>query len=274
MYRKILISIMLIAVMAFCSCATLKELIKPPEVTFQNLTFSDMSLFDGTLVFIFKVSNPNPVGATIDKLSYNLKINNNEFINGVLDKGINLSPGGSRNVELPVRVNYLEMFESIKGFIESDDVNYDLSGAFTIGPFDVPYHTKGDFRVPDLPEISLRSVEVSDLSISGASLNFKLEMSNSNPFAVAINSLNYDINLAGTEFADGQSTTIQNIGGSDKSIMEIPLNVNFFQLGQSAYNLLTGDSSDYKITGEMKFNVPKMGQKSFPFQRVGTVPLR
>jgi len=51
-------------------------------------------------------------------------------------------------------------------------------------------------------------------------------------------------------------------------------NVNFLKLGQSAYNLLTSESSDYELSGNMKFNVPKMGQKEFPFSKVGKVPLK
>ena len=269
--RKISLIALLLSVLFF-SCATLEQLIQKPTVELVGMSLRDMSLFDGTMVFKFKVTNPNPMGATLSNLSYNLKIDNNEFIKGVQDKGIRLPAGGWEIVELPLTVNYLEFFDSVTEFINNDEIPYDLSGSFGIMGFNIPYHTKGKLSIPKLPKVSLKSVDISGFSFLGASLNFVLELDNSNPFAVALNGLDYGIKLGGTEFVNGEAKTITNIAQNGKSTIKIPLNVNFLKLGQSAYNLLTGDSSEYELTGNMKFNVPKIGEKSFPFSKLGEVP--
>jgi len=223
MVNKLTLLALLVSVVFLCSCAALRQLIKKPSVSFDSMYLKNMSLFEGTMVFKFKLTNPNPIGANLSNLSYNLKIEQNEFIKGVVDKGINLSPGGTEIVELPITVNYLKFFETIQEFVQKDEVSYDLSGSFDIMSFNIPYHTDGKLTIPKLPKVSLKSVDVGDINLMGANLNFVLELDNSNPFAVAIIGLDYGIKLSSTRFVDGEARSITNLSQNGKSTMQISL---------------------------------------------------
>jgi LEA14-like dessication related protein len=273
MVRRMLILLLLVCTVALSGCATLKELIQKPTVAFESVTFQDMSLFDGTLVFSFKVTNPNPIGINLDKIGYDLKIGDKDLVKGTIDKGLSLKARGTETVELPISINYLDFFKSITDFINSDKIKYDLSGFFQIAMLSIPYQAKGSLDIPKIPEISLKNIQVKNISFTGASLLMTLEIDNNNPFAVAIKSLNYGINLGGAKFANGATTKPTDITKNGKSTVEIPVYVDFLKLGRSAYKLLTKSSTGYELTGNMKISIPKVGDKEFPFSKVGQIPI-
>jgi LEA14-like dessication related protein len=273
MVRRMLILLLLVCTVALSGCATLKALIQKPTVAFESVTFQNMSLFDGTLVFSFKVTNPNPIGINLDKIGYDLKIGDKDLVKGTIDKGLSLKARGTETVELPISINYLDFFKSITDFINSDKIKYDLSGFFQIAMLSIPYQAKGSLDIPKIPAISLRNIQVKNISFTGASLLMTLEIDNNNPFAVAIKSLNYGINLGGEKFANGATTKPTDITKNGKSTVEIPVDVDFLKLGRSAYKLLTKSSTGYELTGNMKISIPKVGDKEFPFSKVGQIPI-
>ncbi len=274
MSRKTVLSILaVITIILHYSCATIQQLVQKPTVTFEGISLKDMSLFEGTLLFNFKVTNPNPIGTKIRNIAYDLKINDKEFLEGTFEKGIKIAANGSNTVGLPITIEYLNLFQSVTEFIQSDRVAYDLSGIIGVGPFDIPYQTEGELDIPKLPELSLKKIEVSDFSLTGASVLFQLELRNDNSFVINPSGLDFSIKLGGIEFSEGTSSNVSPVGEGDKTTLEIPVNISFLKLGRSAYQLLTTSSSGYELAGEMKFNVPKIGERSFPFQKTGKVPL-
>ncbi|MDM8514754.1 LEA type 2 family protein [Desulfobacterales bacterium HSG16] len=142
----------------------------------------------------------------MSKISYDLKINDKKFINGVTDKYLCIDAAGSNVLELPVTFNYLDLFETMMDFIKTDSVAYDLTGSIAAGPFVLPYQTDGKFNIPNLPKVSLDQVEISKLFLAGASsLVFNLQIDNANQFDVNIKAFDYGIKLGGSQLA------IQNI---------------------------------------------------------------
>ncbi len=276
MSRKSLLIIVLVSFFFVFSCATLQQLVKKPEVTFESMSMRDMSLFEGTMVFHLKVSNPNPIGVHLSSLKYNLKINNKDFLNGVLDldKGMTLRANNIEPIELPVTINYLKFLNSVSEFITKDEVSWNLTGSFQVMGFDIPYHANGQLAIPKLPKVSLRRVDVSKISFTGASLVFLLDIENKNPFAVNLNGLDYSIKVNNSRFASGKTKKTTHIGNNRKSTLNIPVDVSFMELGRSAYNLLKKSSAGYELSGNMVFSVSVMGEKNFPFLKTGKVILR
>ncbi len=260
------------AALAVCGCATLRQLMQRPTVSLKDISARDISLFEQTLVFNFNVHNPNPVGIQLRNAAYNLKINNTEFIKGVLDKGIMLRAGQSETFALPVTVNHLELFSSVAAFASADSIPYNLSGTVGVGPFDIPYGKAGSFIIPKLPVVSLDRLKISELSLQGAAVLMKLNLANNNPFPVNISGLDYVCKLGEMELASGSAGSVAPVDQNGTSSLEVQLNLNFFELGTSAYNLLMQSTSDYELSGNMIFTVPNLGRKRFPFLSKGQVP--
>ncbi|RMH72686.1 MAG: hypothetical protein D6675_04025 [Gemmatimonadetes bacterium] len=263
-----------ILVVMLAGCTAIEQLIQKPTVQFKDVKLKDPSLFDATFVFAFEVHNPNLIGGSISQLTYDFDVNGQNFLEGVLDQGISIPAGGSSVVELPLQVEYLGFLNSVADFVHKDAVPYDLKGTFRVLGFDIPYRKTGSIDIPDLPKVSVSAVEIENLSMMGASLVFSVELDNRNPFAVNLGGLDYQITLGDTPFAEGVSRSVPPVAGGSKTTLEIPLDVNFLQLGQAAYNLLTQTATGYGISGNMNFDVPALGEKQFPFSHSGNVSLR
>jgi len=257
----------------FISCATLQQLLQKPVVTFDRVDFSNVSFTESTVHFRYKITNPNPVGISIRKATYNLKLNDKQFLQGVFDEGITIKADGSAPLDIPLTIQYFDFFKSIQDFLTSDDVNYDLSGVLSVGPFEIPYNKKGSFSVPKLPQISLSGVKIKKLSFTEAALAFTVKLKNANAFELQPQSLNYSLALANVQFAQGDVTNISSVQSNGETFIEIPLSVNILKMGRAAYNLLAQQSTSYNVTGDLKFAVPQQGIKEFPFAKSGRVSL-
>lgn len=255
-------------------CATLRGIAQKPEVRFAGVSLEHMTLFEATPVFNFKMTNPNPVRISAKRISYKMKINDRKFVNGVADKGKRIGPGASEIISVPVTIDYLDLFDTFSELDRSEQIRYELSGGIDVGPFTVPFGHKGALTAPKLPKISLKDVAVSDISLTGAKVQLVLGILNDNPFAVKLNGLEYGVKLRGKTFAQGEMLTVPPVNENGVSTVTIPLDINFFKLGRSVYALLREASSGYELTGEMRFDIPKLGERRIPFREEGEVSVR
>lgn len=271
--KKSFVNILLLTgILCVAGCQSLEHFFQKPTVTFNSIKIKDMSIQDATAVFYFDVSNPNIVGGTLSHLTYDLAVNQKSVARGAVDKGLHIPAKGFKTVELPVSINYFDIIDSLSDIATTKEIAYDLTGTVNLMGFNLPYHTSGDFPLPELPDIIVKKINVNNLSWMGAALDVVLELENNNSFGVNLNGLEYNISVGGKSLINGKSQNGTPIPQNGKTTMNIPLDVNFIRLGKSAFDLLSRKSSEYKINGEMIFEVPG-GEKRFPFSNAGTVPL-
>lgn len=265
---------LVLVVLVMMGCAMIEQFIQKPSVTYDKMELTGISFDQATLLFHFKVNNPNPIGTSIERVSYQLDLNGKQFAKGDLKQGVTLAASGTAPLDFPLTIRYFDFFESIRDFIASDQIRYVLSGSMRIGPFDVPYRTSGNLPVPRLPKMYLKQIQIDQISLTGAKLLIMIGLKNENTFTLQPEALRYDISLAGISFAGGKASKVKSIGGNGESIIELPVTVNFFDLGKSAYQLLTGSSSSYQLSGDLEMAIPEIGVKKFPFKKQGDVTLR
>lgn len=261
-------------VLIIMGCTIVEQFIQKPSATYDKMELTNVSFDQATLLFYFQIHNPNPIGTSIDRVSYQLDLNGKKFIKGDLKQGITLAASGAVPLSFPVTIRYFDFFESIRDFVVSDHIQYVLSGSMRIGPFDVPYRTSGNVPVPRLPEISLKRIRIDQISLSGATLCFTIGLKNENTFALQPQALHYDIAMADISFASGKATKIKSVQSVQESLIELPVTIDFINLGRSAYHVLSGSSSDYRLSGDLEMNIPGIGIKKIPFEKQGDVSLK
>jgi LEA14-like dessication related protein len=252
-------------------CASLQNLVEQPTVEVAAVRLDNLSLSAATLLVDLKVDNPNPIGANLRSISYDLEINNKNILNGTSEQGIKLPVSGTRVVEVPLQVNYFELYDTVSELFAHQSVAYDLTGSVGIGPFDIPFRTDGQLPIPKLPVIRMQNVDVAAISLTGADLVFTLGVENPNAFPIDINELACDIKLGGRIFAEGLARRVDPIGAKDETALEVALRVSFFDLGRSAYRLLSKPATGYELTGEMRVKKPGSQPTRIPFTLNGNV---
>ena len=264
---------LLIAVFSIAGCRMIAPLIAKPTVSFEKMTLQDMTLFDATLLFTLAVHNPNPVGIVIQKANYSLTIEDAQMASGTMDKHLSVQAGGFSAIDLPVNIHFMDFFKSASALALRDEVAYDLSGTFDVMGFTLPYSARGRFKLPEFPEISVKSLNVSDLSLSGARINVVLSVANPNDFAVGLDGFQYALETGGHKLVDGSVQSLPKIDSNEQVDITVPVDIRFLAAGRAARHLLESSAAPYTLTGDMVFNVPGAGKTTVPFSRTGNVSL-
>jgi LEA14-like dessication related protein len=254
-------------------CETLKTYIKSPRVTLDQVALKDAALFQGTLEFTFDVSNPNPVGLRLDEITYQLTMDGKTVIDGTKAQRLMLPGMGSNKATLPLTVNYMESAGSLFDLFTKKSLPYEVSGSFKVGIFTIPFRHKGQIALPKPPTVSVSGLHVVSMGLTGAKLMLTLEVVNDNPCSLVLKTMGYELTLGGFRVMDGQTENI--VLSEDQKIrnINVPVSLNFMSLGKGVMALLDQGNINYEISGDMLFEIPKIGSKSFRYKKSGQVDL-
>lgn len=80
-----------------------------PKVSVENIRVAEMGLMEQTLEVRLKVDNPNPFQLPIEKLVYNLSLNDKPFAEGESDKAVNIPAEGNDTVTLQMKTKLTDI---------------------------------------------------------------------------------------------------------------------------------------------------------------------
>lgn len=231
-----------------------------PTVTFENLEVLDVN-WDGVEAdFVFNVNNPNPVDVNLARFDYGLAFQEVEWLNGNDPDGLSLGASGSSELALPVSFQFQDLYEMVQAVRGQDNIDFGLQGSFGFdtpaGPIDLPYAEAGDFPAPRKPGISLNSLKVQNIALSGADLNLKLDVDNSHGSALGLAALDYDLSLAGVDLGSGYIADLGTVEGDSQSRLTIPVHVDFLGGAAALYSVLQGEKLDVDLQATLDVDTP------------------
>jgi LEA14-like dessication related protein len=122
------------------------SLIKP-DLSLQEIELTGVSFSSMDLAFIVKVKNPNPVGVNIEKLSYQLDLNDISLGSGELPAPISLKASGTEMVTLPFSTSFNGISNLVKMILGENELRYQLRGKAVLSKFwkkeEFPFDSKG-----------------------------------------------------------------------------------------------------------------------------------
>jgi LEA14-like dessication related protein len=108
-------------------------------------------------------------------------------------------------------------------------------------------------------------------------LELQLQVENPNPIAIAADKLNYQFTVNGNEWISGLSQNKQKMQPNDNSVISIPISLNFLQMGQSVYQIVSGNTTiDYQFNGAVDFGSdhPLLQTVNLPFNQTGQLKIQ
>jgi LEA14-like dessication related protein len=81
--------------------------------------------------FTIGVNNPNRVGLRLDRVDFNLFVNDSRILDSVSRQGINIPANGSGDVRLSARVGYesiRSLFREVADVIQGNRARYEIRG--------------------------------------------------------------------------------------------------------------------------------------------------
>lgn len=270
--RTIRLVPLLAAGLMLSACATLKDTIKEPQVAVDAVKLQDVSLSGLKLNFLLGINNPNPLGISVQGLSYNLALDGKQMFDGTTKEKVHIPANGSSQVSLPFSIDYQKLMGGLDSLRNKKTIPYELSGKVNLGLFSLPYNKRGEFTLPTLPKLSVSSLRVAGFDLSGVGLVVGLNVSNDNEFPLKLSGLTGDIKLAGVQLVQGKSLGGMNIAAKDKGEVSLALKVAYSKLGDVINALRSAKTVPLAFDGAI--GVPALGgDRQVPINWSGNVPI-
>ena len=278
--------ILVLIIFVVSGCATLEQVGQvldgqKPTAEVKGLRLTQLDFNGVDLAFDVQVDNPNPVGISLSGLDYDLKLLGSRFLTGEQPMGLQVAANGSSPVAVPVRLEFQQLMAAYQQLKHADKAGYqlDLGLGFDVpvlGDLRVPVSYSGELPIPKMPDLKVRSLDVQQLSMSGAKLLMQLEVDNPNAFSLFLNQLDYDLKLNGFQVGGGQITRPVDLQQEGQGVISLPLTLDFAQAGMGLYKALLGKGIQYDLNGSMSASGsnPILSGFSMPLNKKGTVGLK
>lgn len=256
-----------------------QEKVKKPEVSFENARLNSLSFDSIGLLFDLKIRNPNSVGLKMAGFNYDFLINGNSFVKGNQNRDLQINALGESTVQVPVSFGFVELYNTFQSLMAQDISTYQIDFGFSfdvpvLGVVTIPVSKTGDFPLLKLPKLSLESLKLKNLSLTGAELSLGLKLSNPNAFTMMLDRLKYDFEVNGVRWISGDARQLAEIDQKGEGRVEIPIRLDLIQLGRSAYQMLNSrDDLNFKFGGDIDLNtsLPLLGKVNLPFDHAGKI---
>ncbi|NOZ56500.1 MAG: LEA type 2 family protein [Calditrichaeota bacterium] len=284
--QAVLLGALAVVVVLLVGCAGLQTLfksaaVKKPEVRVVDTKLASLSFSGADLVFTFAIDNPNPVGVTLAGFDYDLKIADRDFLQGKHQEELSVPAKGQGSVSLPLTIQFADLYKVLKSLAEQDTTDYTLSAGFVVkvpvlGNVRIPVTKSGKLPVLKVPKVRLKGLALRGLSLTSADLAAKLAVTNPNAVAFLLNRLSYDLQIDQHPLVSGEFTEPVQLTPKGEAVVELPVHLNFLQLGRSIRDLITGGAQrQYRLRGKIDLgsSLPFLKQAVLPFDVTGEVKI-
>lgn len=260
----------------FMSCATLQQLVLPPDVKVESVNIADFSFQDVTLDFGLLVSNPNAFGVGLEGYAYQFAIEGKKFLSANETRQLDIAASGSSTISIPVTINFKQLYELMTQTKDLDNLSYDLAGNLRPGgllsAFDIPFNKSGSLPNVRIPEITFSGLQVKKMGLTGIDLELGLNLVNKNIFGFDIGKLNYDIALAGSQLIKGTTQNLASVPAKGTGVIKLPVSLDLSGAIGSLRSILGGNSVQATITGDTDLKTP-FGPINLPFNTTQEIPI-
>jgi len=268
MRKRFLILFPLMTILVVLGCATLQQMVQPPDVKVETIQIVDFSFNDITLDFGLLINNPNPFGIALQGYEYTFAVEGKEFLSAHETRGINVGAAGTSTVAIPVTVDFNKIMSLIKQTKNLDSLSFDLAGKLhpggVLSAFIIPFERSGSLPNVRIPEIGFSGLKIKKMGFTAIDLEIGLNIINKNVFGFDVDALSYDIALAGSHAAKGISDHPATIPAKGKGEIKLPISINLASALGSLRSALSGKSVPAHIEGSAEFKTP-FGPITLPF---------
>lgn len=262
-------------------CAAIGELsdVREPAVQFRNMSVSNITFDDVTLLFDFDVTNPNRFGVRAAGYEYDFFINDRSFVQGSMDEPVAIERESASVIQIPVTLSYQEVYRTFSSVLNQDQISYNLSTEVdfdlpVLGMQSVPVSTSGEIPVPKPPRVEFGDFNINQVSLSGAEAEVTFRVSNPNVFALSLLSASYNLRVNGREWLDTTLSELIRVESGQTREVQIPVRLNSAQLGSALMDLMGGSTTfNYELEGSASVSADLEGfpaSQMIPFELNGT----
>ncbi len=123
------------------------------------------------------------------------------------------------------------------------------------------------------PHVSLRSLAVRNIGLTGGTLEVGLAFHNPNRLKLNGSALSAGLDVEGTHFGDIALAGPFTLADNDTTVITVPLNFSWSGVGGAARSVLNSGAVNYGIDGQFLLRLPVGADLQIPFTGQGSIPL-
>jgi LEA14-like dessication related protein len=164
----VLLVFVIVLLTAGCTGPVLKE----PVVTIGNISLSDVSLQTMTVNTTVNILNPNPVGAEIRKVSFDVW-----YLDGTLhylghgeQSGFAVKENGNTSVTVPVRIGTVQAAQGVGSLVRNGSLLIRVNGSAVIDlgvtTYEKPFEQDRTFQAGEVSGLLPATIPGTDINVS------------------------------------------------------------------------------------------------------------
>ncbi len=281
--KRNFILLLIVSGLILVNCAAIQELAKAskPDVKLQNIRFVNLTFEEVDFAFDLNITNPNAFAVSMAGFDYDFQIDGASFIKGQKGDELVVDAAGESQIEIPLSLNFSDLYKTFTSMQNQDSSKYSFKSTLyfnlpVVGRTPIPVSKSGQIPLVQLPKLKISSLKLKKINFTGADLELNLAIDNPNAFSLFLKNLNYDFAVNGMKWASGVKQNLMTVNENGESTVSIPMSLDFLKMGQTAYNLIKGDSNlNYELTSNIDLNTsaPLLKNVNLPFNKTGQIQL-
>ncbi|HYZ89674.1 MAG TPA: LEA type 2 family protein [Myxococcales bacterium] len=241
--RRVLV---LCAAATLCGCSLLQSVanVREPSLSFKDAALSDVSLAGATVNLTFAVQNPNSVGISVAETDYRISVAGKQLVAGKPPAGLHIAADSTSDVTLPAQVRFADLGDSIAAVLRQNQVPYKAEGhigvSTPLGVLPLGFSKEGTLPLPQVPAVTVQSPRIASLSLTQATVDLPLTLSNPNSFPLPLGSIAGNLSIAGAPVGRIASADLGRIDARQSRTVALPVTIHFAQAFAAAQALREG----------------------------------
>ncbi len=131
-------------------CASLDKRLSPvqPKVFIDAIEIEDTGLSGLTALLTLNIENPNNFTLNAKGLDYTMSLADTNILSGESQSNMSVPAFGSGKIEVPVRISYVSILETIPKVLETGVATYNFSGSIHTRLFNIPFDKTDEIKLP------------------------------------------------------------------------------------------------------------------------------
>ncbi|MCL2210029.1 MAG: LEA type 2 family protein [Treponema sp.] len=260
--KKLLVTlIILCALLSLTTCQTLETLFSEPLISLHSVELGSLNFNSAQILCKLAVENPNIFDIPFPEVGWEIFLNANSFISGIIKNDHKLKARNETIVEVPVSLDFLDIFNvftSLKGRAQTD-YKVALAAKFAIpllGDKIWNFAHEGNFPMLQLPKISAPSIRVNTANLSGVEFAISMNVENPNGFQLPAPKINFDYKVNNTSLLRNTFTNRSELGANSVTPVIFGIHVLYSDLFRVLPALRTSISASSELDMTFDFGIP------------------
>jgi len=225
-------------------------------ISLQDKKITSLSPEGLTLSFYTSIRNNSDKNYSLVSYSYRVMINGQNFFEQQLslEKEINIQARQATSLHFPVKISYQYLPAALtEGQKQATCL---VSGEMFLRNEKnkmekVPFTFSMEFPLFEFPEVAFLPLAVKDLTLGGAEFTFRFQLKNSNPYDLLVQNIRLQLFLGGRAIYQGVIAGDQALEPGGAKSFEIPLMLDFFEMGRDLRDNLEKDSVPFNLKADL-----------------------